>query len=113
QGHWMIGFRSGAGGNVLPLEFQQDGQLRRLELPMRVRVGGTDSYLGAALAGLGIIQAPRYRLQPHIAAGELLPLLEAFPPQPTPVNLVYPRTRLPSPRLRVFIDWVSGVYAAL
>src|SRR5690606_6453449 len=71
QGRLMMGFRSGAVCIALPLEFQQDGLLLRLALPMRVRVGGTDSYLGAALAGLVIIQAPRYRLQPHIAAGAL------------------------------------------
>ena len=113
EGHWMVGFKSSVTGTVLPLEFQQDGRARNLSLPMRVRVGGADSYLGAALAGLGIIQAPRYRLRPHLAAQQLLPLLEAFPPLPVPVNLVYPRMRLPSPRLRVFIDWVNEVYTTL
>ena len=113
QGHLMVGFKSSAIGTVLPLEFQQDGRVRNISLPMRVRVDGADSYLGAALAGFGIIQAPRYRLRPHLATRQLLPFLEAFPPPPIPVSLVYPRTRLPSPRLRVFIDWVSAVYAAV
>ncbi|TRZ63596.1 LysR family transcriptional regulator [Pseudomonas alloputida] len=111
EGHVMVGFKSSGNGMMLPLEFQQDGRVHNISLPTRVRVGGADSYLGAALADFGIIQAPRYRLRPYLVAGQLLPLLEAFPSAPMPVSLVYPRTRLPSPRLRVFIDWVREVYA--
>lgn len=111
EGHRMVGFKSSAIGTVLPLKFRQDGRVRDIHLPMRVRVNGADSYLGAALAGFGIIQAPRHRIRPHLAARQLLPLLEAYPPPPIPVHLVYTRTRLPSPRLRAFIDWVSEVYA--
>lgn len=110
DGHLMVGFHSTATGAVLPLEFQQDGRVRTLVLPSRVRVRGADSYLGAALAGFGIVQSPRYRLDAYFADGRLVPLLEAFPPTPTPVNIVYARTRLPSPRLRAFIDWASGVF---
>lgn len=110
DGHVMVGFKSTAIGALLPLEFQQDGRVRHLALPTRVRVSGAESYLGAAFAGFGIIQAPRYRLDDHFAAGTLVPLLERFPPLPSPVNIVYARTRLPSPRLRAFIDWASGVF---
>jgi len=110
DGHLMIGFHSTATGAVLPLEFQQDGRVRTLVLPSQVRVRGADSYLGAALAGFGIVQSPRYRLDAYFADGRLVPLLEAFPPTPTPVNIVYARTRLPSPRLRAFIDWASGAF---
>jgi DNA-binding transcriptional LysR family regulator len=57
------------------------------------------------LAGLGIIQAPRYRMDPYIARGQLVELLPETPPTPSPLSLVYPRNRTPSPRLRVFIDY--------
>ena len=111
EGHRMVGFHSTAIGGLLPLEFQVDGRVREVVLPTRVRVGGAESYLGAALAGFGLLQAPRYRLEPHFAAGELVPLLEAWPPRPSPVNIVHARTRLPSPRLRAFIDWAAQVFA--
>ena len=91
-------------------QFQQRGQVRYLPLPARVRVSGADAFLGAALAGLGIIQAPRYRMDPYIARGQLVELLPDAPPTPSPLSLVYPRNRTPSPRLRVFIDWVAGVF---
>lgn len=111
-GHVMVGFKSTAIGALLPLEFQQEGRVRHLTLPTRVRVSGAESYVGAAFAGFGIIQAPRYRLDDYFAAGALVPLLERFPPLPSPVNIVYARTRLPSPRLRAFIDWASALFDA-
>ncbi|MDH5830850.1 LysR substrate-binding domain-containing protein [Luteimonas sp. M1R5S18] len=107
DGHLMVGFQSTSTGGLLPLEFQLGSRVRELVLPTRVRVGGAESYLGAALAGFGLLQAPRYRLEPHFAAGELVPLLAATPPRPSPVHIVYTRTRLPSPRLRAFIDWAA------
>lgn len=110
DGYEMIGYRSSATGQLIPLEFQQDGQVRYVPLPARVLVSGADAFLGAALAGLGIIQAPRYRMDPYIARGELVELLPQMPPTPSPLNLVYPRNRTPSPRLRVFIDWVAALF---
>jgi DNA-binding transcriptional LysR family regulator len=110
EGHLMVGFHSTATGALLPLEFQADGRVRELVLPTRVRVSGAESYLGAALAGFGLLQAPRYHLQTYFAAGTLVPLLDATPPRPSPVHIVYTRTRLPSPRLRAFIDWAVGEF---
>ncbi|KAB7767058.1 LysR family transcriptional regulator [Xanthomonas maliensis] len=112
DGHVMVGFHSTASAAVLPLEFLVDGQRRELQLPYRVRVRGAESYLGAALAGCGLIQAPRYRLARHLAVGNLVAVLPHCPPSPTPVNIVYARTRLPSPRLRVFIDWACEAFPA-
>jgi DNA-binding transcriptional LysR family regulator len=110
DGHEMVGYRSSATGQLIPLEFQQDGQVHYVPLPARVLVSGADAFLGAALAGLGIIQAPRYRMDPYIARGELVELLPQMPPTPSPLSLVYPRNRTPSPRLRVFIDWVAALF---
>ena len=109
-GHRMVGFKSGNIGALLPLEFQQEGRVRHVSLPTRVCVSGAESYLGAGLAGLGIIQSPAYRLESHFADGSLLPILNAFPPSARPVHIVYPRTRLPSRRLRVFIDWAVDAF---
>ncbi|WP_294997438.1 LysR family transcriptional regulator [uncultured Stenotrophomonas sp.] len=110
HGHLMVGYRSSASGQLIPLEFQAGAQVRYVPLPARVRVSGADAFLGAALAGLGIIQAPRYRMDPYIARGQLVELLAETPPTPSPLSLVYPRNRTPSPRLRVFIDWVASVF---
>lgn len=107
DGHCMVGFRSSATGAVLPLEFVDSGRVRHVTLPQSVTVSGAETYASAARAGLGLIQAPRYRLEEDFRRGSLVPVLEATPPTPTPVSALYPRAKHLSPRLRVFIDWLS------
>jgi DNA-binding transcriptional LysR family regulator len=112
DGHRMVGFHSSATGALLPLEFLVDGVLRKLTLPVTVTVNGADNFIAMARLGLGLVQVPRYRIAAELAAGTLVSVLPQCPPTPTPVSLLYPRNRQLSPRVRVFIDWVVGVFAA-
>ena len=107
DGHRMVGFRSSATGAVLPLEFDSGGRVRHVTLPSSVTVSGAETYASAARAGLGLIQAPRYRLEEDFRRGSLVPVLGATPPTPTPVSVLYPRAKHLSPRLRVFIGWLA------
>jgi DNA-binding transcriptional LysR family regulator len=109
EGHRMIGFHSSATGSLLPLEFMVDGELRTVRLPATLSVNGADSYVAAARLGLGLIQAPRYRLESDLKQGTLVSVLPAYPPSPSPVSVLYPRNRQLSPRVRVFIDWLVRV----
>jgi DNA-binding transcriptional LysR family regulator len=63
-----------------------------------------------ARMGLGLIQAPRYRLSRDLAEGTLVEVLPDTPPSPTPLSVLYPQNRQMSPRLRAFIDWITGVF---
>src|ERR1700722_15564813 len=112
EGHRMVGFRSSATGALMPFEFQVEGVVRLVSLPATVAVNGAESLAAAARAGLGLIQAPAYHLEADLARGALIEVLAAWRPTPTPVSLLYPRSRQLSPRVRVFIDWVAGVFAA-
>jgi DNA-binding transcriptional LysR family regulator len=106
DGHRMVGFHSSATGAVLPLEFTSDGAVRTVILPSSVTVSGAETYAAAARSGLGLIQAPRYRLEEDLRRGSLVPVLTRTPPSPTPVSLLYPRAKHLSPRLRAFADWL-------
>ena len=112
QDHAMIGFVSSASGSVIPLEFQADGALRQLALPHAVSVAGAEMYVSLARLGLGLIQVPRYRVQEDVASGSLVEVLASHPPSPSPVYVLYPQNRQLSPRVRVFIDWISAEFAA-
>ena len=112
DGHRMIGFRSSATGALLPLEFTVDGALRNVTLPATVSVDGAETLVAAGRLGLGLIQAPRYHLESDLKSGTLVAILAAFPPSPTPVSLLYPRSRQLSPRVRVFIDWLVRAFSA-
>jgi DNA-binding transcriptional LysR family regulator len=110
DGHRMVGFHSSATGDLLPLEFTIGGKVCDLTLPATVSVNGADSYLAAAELGLGLVQMPRYHSEVALRSGRLVQVLEEFPPTPTPVSLLYPRSRQLSPRVRVFLDWLVLVF---
>lgn len=111
-GHLSIGFVSSASGMALPLEFTINGDRRNVALPSTVTVTSAETYVAAAKLGLGLIQVPRYHVQAELAAGTLVSILPHFPPSPTPVSLLYPHSRQLSPRVRVFIDWVTQELAS-
>ncbi|WP_283193980.1 LysR family transcriptional regulator [Rhizobium sp. AN80A] len=111
DGHRMVGFHSSATGTLVPLEFLVGGQIRNVTLPATLSVNAAESFHAAARLGLGIIQVPRYHAQRYIDSGELMPILEDFPMTKTPVSLLYPRNRQLSPRVRVFIEWLTKVFA--
>jgi DNA-binding transcriptional LysR family regulator len=107
DGHHMVGFRSSATGAVLPLEFMVGHEKKTVVLPMSLAVDAAESYRDAARLGLGLVQSPYYSKQADFASGELVEVLKDTPPSPTPVSLLFPRDRLLSPRVRVFLDWLS------
>ena len=112
EGHRMVAFVSSATGGVLPLEFRQGGAVREVLLPHAVSVAGAETYVAAARLGLGLIQVPDYRVQDDLARGTLVEVLPRFPPTPSPAYVLYPQNRQLSPRVRVFIDWLSAEFAA-
>ncbi|MHA6205605.1 LysR family transcriptional regulator [Dyella soli] len=109
--HRMVGFVSSATGAVIPLEFQTGDAIRQLTLPVTVSVAGADMYVAMAGLGLGLVQVPRYRVQDELASGALVEVLPATPPAPSPVYVLYPQNRQLSPRVRVFIDWLSTEFS--
>jgi DNA-binding transcriptional LysR family regulator len=81
-----------------------------MELPSSVSVTGAELYTGAALAGLGIVQVPRYRVLDELAAGRLEVVLASFPPPSMPVSVLYPQSRQLSSRVRVFTQWLREIF---
>ncbi|MES2029049.1 MAG: LysR family transcriptional regulator [Pseudomonadota bacterium] len=111
EGHRMVGYHSSATGAVLPLEFQDNGTLRHVTLPVAITVNSADNYAAMAKLGFGLVQVPRYRIKGELADGTLVEVLPQYPPTPSPVSLLYPRNRQLSPRVRVFVDWLTRAFA--
>lgn len=112
DGHEMVAFVSSRTGDVLPLEFSVAGTLRHIVLPSRVRVNNSDTMADLARLGFGLVQAPRYRFAEDLAGGALVEVLADYSPSPTPLSALYPQNRQLALRLRVFLDWISGIFAA-
>ncbi len=95
----------------MPLDFLIDGSFQAVKVQHSVGTNDADTYMALALQGLGIAQFPRSQLvQEAIAAGKLVPILQAWQPSSFPLYVVYPRNRHLNARVRVFVDWVVDLY---
>lgn len=111
--HQLVHYRSQRSGRRLPFEFRREGELRCLDQPGRLTLSGADVYVGTALAGLGLIQAPRYHVAADLAAGRLCEVLPDQPPPDLPLAAVYPLTSQTSPRVRAWVAWLEEVFASV
>lgn len=109
-GHRMVAYTASATGQPYPLEFATDERTREITLPYDVTVRGAEIYTASGVVGLGLIQIPRYRVEDQVAAGQLVPVLQGYPPPPMDVSVLYPQSRHLSSRLRVFVDWLAELF---
>ena len=108
--HMAVNFFSSQSGRDLDWEYvDADGVARTQAMRSQVSVSGTEAYMAACLAGLGLIQMPRQSLAPLLASGELEEILPQWRPAPLPLSIVYAHNRHLSPRVRVFVDWLASV----
>jgi DNA-binding transcriptional LysR family regulator len=100
-----------AGRAVTPWEFERGGETVIIDPPGQLLVqsgGGTDLGVSAAIAGMGIVYLFEDWLEPHLASGALVPLLEPWWLSFSGPYLYYPGRRLVPAPLRAFIDFVKG-----
>ncbi len=109
--HRAVNYVSRSASGPLPFEFLVDGKLRHIVLDGALSVFGAQIYGASALAGLGIIQCPRYHVAEALAQGLMCEILSDTPPPSMPVSVVYPHNRQLSARVRVFVDWLVQVFA--
>lgn len=102
-GHRCIRFTGLGTGN--DWGFVEGRQVLRVPVRGVYTSNQADAALGAAEAGLGIVRALGYQAVEALKAGRLQRLLHEFEPPPLPVLMLHPAARLPSARLRAFIDW--------
>ena len=111
QPHRVIGYFRPSTGRMTTLDFRKQDERIELEGHTIVSVNDSNAYVAAALAGLGVVQAPSFMLQEHLSRGELEPVLADWCSDPVPLHVVYPPNRHLSTKLRVFVDWVAELFA--
>ncbi|MGN7916116.1 LysR family transcriptional regulator [Lysobacter antibioticus] len=109
--HQSVGFFSSNRDVRYPFEFIVDGELREVPLSSWISVNEAECYVAAALRGCGLIQLPRHHIEPHLRDGRLVEVLSDYRSPGVPVSVLYPQHRQLSPRVRVFVDWVSVLFA--
>ena len=108
--HQAVGFFSRGYDSRYPFTLIVDGEVREYEASGWISVSDADCYTSAALAGCGLIQVPRFRLEAHLEAGRLVQVLPEWECPAMPVSALYPFHRQLAPRVRVFIDWARELY---
>ncbi|PTY37621.1 transcriptional regulator [Saccharospirillum sp. MSK14-1] len=110
--HHAVGFFSRGYDSSYPFECRLNGEVKEYDLPNWISVNDAQTYIASALAGCGLIQLPRLDTQKHLDSGALVEVLADYPSPGIPVSVLYPSQRHLAPRVRVFVDWVSELYAA-
>lgn len=88
---------------------QADGHYKTLPMPAALTVNGTDAYQAAAIAGLGIIQAPTLGLRRLLDSGSLALVMPEWTAAPMLVSLLYANRRQLAPRVQAVMTWLSDV----
>jgi len=106
--HACLGFHPGFAFDIWSFEDAKAGPL-----VIKVKVSGPlstnhgQALREAALGGAGIILQPEALLQDELVSGGLIRLLDANPPRPLPMHVLYSPTRAVTPKLRSFLDFVT------
>ncbi|MCH8544867.1 MAG: LysR family transcriptional regulator [Alcanivorax sp.] len=108
EGHWVVGYAASRSGKEEPWEYcLPNGDTQQLTLPAWVTVNNAENYIACCIAGLGLIQVPRFDIQHLLDSGKLVEVMSSHRAPAMPVSLVYPHRRQNSRRLRVFMAWFS------
>jgi len=109
QEHRVVHFSPMLGARPFGWEYPDGDSYATLQLPGALHVNNAQTYEAAALAGLGLIQAPRIGIGQYLESGALVEVLPEFRRRSLPVSLVVAHRRNLSRRVRAFMKWIEGV----
>ncbi|WP_339717522.1 LysR family transcriptional regulator [uncultured Sneathiella sp.] len=95
----------------LPEKWAFKGEYHRMIVKPGIVLNDGGALASAALAGLGIVQAPRYLVAEDIEAGRLISILDAFTDDRGTVSVVWPSSRTKVARVRAFVNFISQCLA--
>src|SRR5260221_14473420 len=93
------------------IEWHFAGVYATLQLPGALHVNSAQTYEAAALAGLGLIQAPLLGIGRYLESGALVEIIPDFRRRALPVSLVVAHRSNLSRRVRAFMKWIENVLA--
>lgn len=87
---------------------EKDGQTEQVTVSGNLETNYAEVLMSAALAGSGIVLLPMWLAGPQLASGELVEVLPAWRAQDSAIYAVYPHARHLSPKVRVFVDFLTA-----
>lgn len=94
-------------GREISWKFERDGAVILLPIASYLQLDYAEALLMAAIAGAGIIQAPKYIVAEAISQGKLQPILMDYAAkEATTIAIVYPQKKYLSAKVRAFIEFM-------
>jgi LysR family transcriptional regulator for bpeEF and oprC len=109
--HRCVTYFSAKTGKTYDWDFLRGDERIDMPMPGVIALNDSNAYVRAGLAGLGIIQMADYLMLQHVATGGMVRVLGDWSSDPLPVHVVYPQNRHLSAKVRVFVEWVSELFA--
>ncbi|MBA3038743.1 MULTISPECIES: LysR family transcriptional regulator [Hyphomicrobiales] len=103
-GHACINMRHETAGGLYAWEFEKDGQELRVRVSGQLTFNNSYAMIDAAVSGYGIAYVPENIVEPHIASGALVQVLDDWSPFFDGYFLYYPSRRQNLPAFKVIVD---------
>lgn len=95
-------------------KFEQDGKAIDLAVDSYLQFDNSEVILEAVIQGAGVVQLPKFIAAKALARGDLQPILESYTTQAgLPIAVLYPQKRYLSAKVRVFVEFMTELTAAL
>jgi len=108
--HCAVHYFSSRTGRTMDWSFMVNGKPRDVQVKGSVSVNDSEAYVQCGVNGFGLIQPSRYMVAPLLESGQLREILTQWTPPPLPISVVYLHNRHLSPKVRVFVDWISELF---
>ena len=109
QEHRTVHFSTVLGARPIGWEYPDGDSYTTLQLPGALHVNSAQTYEAAALAGLGLIQAPLLGIGRYLESGTLVEIMPDFRRRALAVSLVVAHRSNLSRRVRAFMKWIEDV----
>ncbi|MEH2511345.1 DNA-binding transcriptional LysR family regulator [Nitrobacteraceae bacterium AZCC 1564] len=91
--------------------FQFASNRKTVPVSGRFSANNLETLVSAAISGVGIARVPSWQITGDIAAGRLQRILTTYERPPAPVHMIFQHTKLSSPKIRAFLDYLTTHWA--
>lgn len=108
QQHQAVNWFNSSSRQIIPWTFETTSGAVEVNLPGKLVLDNSETYIAAGLAGLGMLQGMNLFLQPYLESGLLVEIMPDYPARSRKLSLLYPHRHL-SRKVRVFAEWLDNL----
>jgi DNA-binding transcriptional LysR family regulator len=108
RNHEALLFRDPQSGRPFTWEFHRQGEIIEVAVSGRVVMDDPSAALAACEAGQGLFQSFELGLEPWLASGRLVRVLEDWAEERFPLYAYYPSRRQAPAKVRAFLDFIQS-----